>query len=93
MAMKKGKTAFALALGARMKEARGERSFQDVSDASRGAVSARMIDNYEQGTEPRYSTLLILAAALGCRLSDLVPAPVIRASERKQPGMLLELLN
>lgn len=91
--MKKGKTAFALALGANLKKARGERSFQDVADATGGAVSSRMVDNYEQGTEPKYSTLLVLAAALGCKLSDLVPADVIRASDRKQTGTLLALLD
>lgn len=91
--MAREKTAFALALGAKLKKARGERSFQDVSDATRGAVSSRMVDNYEQGTEPKFTTLLVLAAALGCKLSDLVPAEVLKASERKQTGTLLALLD
>lgn len=91
--MKRDKTAFALALSASIKKARGERSYQDVSNATNGAISARMIANYEDGTEPRYSTLLVLAAALGCKVSELVGVEVIRASEKKDTAKLVSLVE
>lgn len=91
--MSKDRTAFTLALAAKLKELRGERTFQEVSDATLGAVSARMVDKYERGTEPRFATLLILASALGCKLGDIIPAAVLKASEKRKTGELIELLN
>lgn len=90
---KEGKTAFAVTLGGRLNPARGERTLQDVANATNGFVHPRMIANYEEGTEPRYSTLVVLAAALGVQVSDLVPASVTAASKLRDPEKLVSLIT
>lgn len=86
------RTGFALALGANLKTARGERSFIDISEASGGYVHPRMVQNYEDGTEPRLSTFLVLAAALGVAPTDLIPPSVVAASEARSPAELVRII-
>lgn len=87
------KTAFAVALGERLKSARGERSLQDVADMTNGFVQARMLRNYEAGTEPRFATLLVLAAALGFKPFELMPGAIYEASANKDAAKLVELVG
>jgi len=73
---------FALRLGAKLRTARGNRSYQEISDSTDGAIQARMIQNYEEGVEPRFSTLLVLVSALGYTVADLLPEVVTAADEK-----------
>ncbi len=86
----KEKTVFAESLGAKLRAARGERTYQDVADATGGFVHPRMVQNYEEGTEPRYSTLVVLVAALGLKMSDVVPVEILRASEKRETSKLVD---
>ena len=88
----KEKTQFAETLGGKLRAARGERSYQDVADATGGFVHPRMIQNYEEGTEPRYTTLVVLVAARGLKMSDVVSGEILRASERRDTSKLVEVI-
>lgn len=87
------KTAFAVALGERLKAARGDRSLQDVADMTNGFIQARMLRNYEGGTEPRFATLLVLAAALGYKPFELIPSSIYEASAEKDAAKLVSLVG
>jgi hypothetical protein len=82
------KRQFAKRLGEKLRSARGSRSYQEIADNTGGMIQARMVQNYEEGTEPRYSTLLVLVSALGYTLADLVPE-VVSASDEKDTAALL----
>lgn len=86
------RTLFARRLGAKLRAARGERSYQEVSDATDGAIQARMVQNYEEGTEPRFSTLLVLASALGYTVGELLP-DVMSAADEKDTAALVAFLK
>lgn len=79
------KSAFAARIGNRLRELRGSRSYAEIEQATGGAISARLVQYYEAGTEPRFGTMLVLLAALGVTPEGFAP-DLAGAVRRRQPA-------
>lgn len=78
----KDKSEFASRVGCKLRELRGSRSFAEIADATGGAVSARLVQYYERGTEPRFGAMVVLLAALGTTPAEFVPELMAASSRR-----------
>lgn len=88
---KRDKSEFAVRIGRKLRELRGSRSFSDVSEATGGAVSARLVQYYEQGTEPRFGSLLALLSALGATPNEFAPE-LMRASAARNAAEVCRIV-